>query len=113
MPRGTDRRAGQAGVEHLGIVLAVAALVGLVGAFVAREIRPPAHPPAFVDSAVRPLDRAADPGGAPRGPAGAQPPPPPNPPPPGRAADRRAPPPGAPARPGAEPPRHRGGPPAA
>jgi len=64
MPRGRDRRAGQAGVEHLGIVLAVAALVGLVGAFVAREIRPPAHPPTFVDSAARPLDRADDPGGA-------------------------------------------------
>lgn len=64
MPRRSDPSAGQAGVEHLGIVLTVAALVALTGVFVARQLNPPAHPPPFVDTAVRPLDRADDPGAA-------------------------------------------------
>jgi hypothetical protein len=49
---------GQATVEHVGLAVVVALLLALVAVWLAREVRPPASPPRFVDAAAQPLESA-------------------------------------------------------
>jgi hypothetical protein len=58
MSRGAQR--GQAAVESIGIAVLVALLLAAVSAWLVREVRPPARPPAFVEAVATPLWR--DPG---------------------------------------------------
>ncbi|MCU0308626.1 MAG: hypothetical protein MUE51_12835 [Thermoleophilia bacterium] len=53
--------AGQATVEHIGLVVAVALLMGALALWGVREMRPPEHPPDVVGAAARPLAGAARP----------------------------------------------------
>src|SRR5262245_22794776 len=49
---------GQATVEHVGMVALLALLLSAVGLWLVREVRPPDHPPRFVDAAAQPLASA-------------------------------------------------------
>ncbi len=49
---------GQATVEHVGLVALMAVLLSATGLWLVREVRPPAHPPRFVDAAAQPLESA-------------------------------------------------------
>jgi len=45
-------------VEHLGLVVTLAVALVAIGAWVAHEVHPPAHPPPVVDAAAWPLTSA-------------------------------------------------------
>ncbi len=51
------REAGQAAVEHIGLVLVVALLLSAAGVWLVGHARPGAGPPPVVDRIVAPLDR--------------------------------------------------------
>src|SRR5262245_8078309 len=46
---------GQATLEHVGMVALLALVLSAVGLWLVREVRPPDHPPRFVDAAAQPL----------------------------------------------------------
>jgi hypothetical protein len=46
---------GQATVEHVGMVALLALLLSAIALWLVREVRPPDHPPRFIDAAAQPL----------------------------------------------------------
>ena len=56
------RQRGQATVEHVGIVTAVALLMAALSLWVAANVRAPSAPPPLIEAATRPLGEAGAPG---------------------------------------------------